>query len=234
MTDAPSRICFIPARGGSKRLPRKNVLPFMGKPMLAWSIDCAKDTGLFGEIIVSSEEVAIGELAQAYGATWQPRRTDLAGDRVSVTDVCLDFLNHRHVAGTAGDVLTVLYATAPLRAKEDIVATVATVESGRADFAMTVTGLPYDPSEALVVAADGAAQVWQPELLAASRHDRPNFKIDAGSVYVVRVASFLEQKNFYGTPLKVVEIPRERAVDIDTAEDFARAEFYATRQQGAA
>jgi CMP-N-acetylneuraminic acid synthetase len=203
----------------------------MGKPMLAWSIDCARETGLFSEIIVSSEEAGIGELAQTYGATWQPRPIDLAGDRVSVTDVCLDFLDHRRAAGTAGEVLTVLYAAAPLRTKEDIVATVAMVERGRADFAMTVTGLPYDPSEALVVAADGAAKVWQSELLVASRHDRPNFKIDAGSVYVVRVASFLEQKSFYGTPLKVVEVPRERAVDIDTAEDFARAEFYATRQQ---
>jgi pseudaminic acid cytidylyltransferase len=233
---AGERLCLIPARGGSKRLPRKNVLSFMGKPMLAWSIECGQSSGLFDRVYVSTEDAEIGAIAQHYGAVWARRPDHLAGDRASVADVCLDFLdsNNEGIANTR--TLTVLYAAAPLRKAEDIRATVRLIEEGSADFAMTVTRMPFDPFEALLVDDDGNATIWQPEMLNTPRQKRPRLRIDAASVYAVRVEAFRRIKNFYGPNMKVTEISEERVVDIDTADDLMRAEFYGRwlKERGAA
>jgi pseudaminic acid cytidylyltransferase len=227
------RLCLIPARGGSKRLPRKNIAPFLDKPMLVWSIECAQDSGLFETLYVSTEDREIGALAEASGAVWDPRPERLACDRTSVAEVCLDFLAREVAAGRRYDVLTVLYAASPLRKPQDIVQTVSLVESGQADFAMTVTDFSHDPCEALVVDDDGAAQPWHQDLLALPRKARPNLKIDVGSTYAVRVQAFEEHRSFYGPRLKVVPVPAERGTDIDTVDDLVRAEFYARRLGGA-
>lgn len=197
--------------------------------MFVWSIECAQASGLFETIHVSSEDTEIGALAEAHAAVWDRRPQALAGDKATVAEVCLDFLAREENAGRRYDTLVVLYAASPMRAPSDISETVALVESDGADFAMTVTDMAYDPCEALLVGADGVAQPWQPELLALPRAARPNLKIDVGSTYAVRVDAFLERKSFYGPRLKVISVPPERGVDIDTAEDLARAEFYAQR-----
>jgi len=233
---ASERLCLIPARGGSKRLPRKNVLPFMGKPMLAWSIECGRASRLFGRIYVSTEDAEIGAIAQHYGAVWVRRPDHLAGDRATVADVCLDFLDSNKEGLSNIRTLTVLYAAAPLRKPEDINATVRLIEEENADFAMTVTRMPFDPFEALLVDDGDNAMIWQPKMLDTPRQERPQLRIDAASVYAVRVEAFRRTKKVYGPNMKVTEIPAERAVDIDTAEDFMRAEFYGRliKERGAA
>lgn len=223
-----TRTVLIPARGGSKRLPRKNVLPFLGKPMLTWTIECAQASELFDTIHVSTEDEEIGRIAEESGGVWIHRPKMLAGDRITVAQVCEDFLNREENAGRSHEILVVLYPAAPLRTPDDIRQVVRLVEEDSADFALTAREFPYDPCEALVVHQDATAVPWQPELFAKPRQDRPVLRIDAGSVYAVRVSEFRSIGDFFGPNTKVVEVPPERAVDIDTAEDLARTEFYAS------
>lgn len=232
MSSKTRRLCLIPARGGSKRLPGKNILPFFGKPMLVWSIECARASKLFEKIHVSTEVEETGALAEAHGAVWDRRPEMLAGDAVSVTDVCLELLEREAAAGRRYEILTVLYAAVPLRKPADISETFELVDSGRSDFAMTVTDFPYDPCESLIVEDDGSARPWQPELLELRRQDRPSLKVDIGSVYAVNVSAFQSERSFYGTRLKVVAVPPERSVDIDTAADLAQAEYFYSQLQG--
>lgn len=234
MTSASKRLCVIPARGGSKRLPRKNALPFLGKPMVGWSIDCAKASGLFERVYVSSEDAEIGAIAQTYGAVWEQRSAVFAHDRATVAEVCLDFLDREEAAGRQYDTLAVLYATAPMCEPADMRAVVDLVENRGANFAMTVTQFSHDPYGALIVQEDGTAEVWQLEMKLKKRQDRPELKVDAGIAYAVRVTAFRETRGFYGPNLKVIEIPADRAVDINTAEDFDRAEYYARRRTAGA
>lgn len=232
MTSTDRRLCLIPARGGSKRLPRKNILPFLGRPMIVWAIECALASNLFETVHVSTEDGEIGAIAEAHSAVWDRRSKALAGDRTSVAEVSLDFLAREAASGRRYDVLVVLYAASPLRTPQDIVQVVSLVESGQADFAMTVTDFPHDPCEALEIDEDGVARPWHPELLALPRAARPDLKVDIGSTYAVRVQAFEEHRSFYGPRLKVVPVPAERGTDIDTVEDLARAEFYARRFGG--
>ena len=229
MGETLKRVALIPARGGSKRLPRKNLLQFAGKPLLVWAIECARDTGLFDRICVSSEDEEIGGVAEDNGAVWFHRTSDLASDRVEMDEVCLDFVEREAQAGRDVDLLAILLPTAPLRATEDIARVVDAVETGKTDFAMAVTDYPYSPFEALEVSEDGQAHLMWPDYAKRSRQDRPHVMVDAGSAYAVRVPSYLQARTVYGPGLKVIEVPAERAVDIDTAEDVTRAEFYRGR-----
>jgi N-acylneuraminate cytidylyltransferase len=217
---ASKRLGVIPARGGSKRLPRKNVIDFEGKPMLAWSIECAKASGLFERVYVSTEDEEIARVAQNFGAVWAPRSVALASDTATVAQVCLDLLASEEAAGRTYDTLVVLYATAPLRLPADIHAVVRLVEEGGADSALAATDYPYCPSEALKVAPDGSAELAWPDVAALRREKRPVFKVDVGSTYAVRVSAFRKTPGWYIGKLKITPVPRERAVDIDTAADL--------------
>jgi len=229
VAETPKRLALIPARGGSKRLPGKNVRAFGGRPMIVWSIEHAFQSGLFDAIVVSSEDEGIGRTAEQAGAKWARRPSKLATDRVEVDAVCLDYLKREAEAGRDWDILSILYATAPLRAVDDIVQVVGAVEGGGADFAMTVTRYPYSPFGALEVDEEGNAHLLWPDLALRSRQDLPTVRTDVGSTYAARVQAYLEVGNLYGPNLKVVEVPAERGVDIDTADDVALAEFYLAR-----
>ena len=118
------QIALIPARGGSKRLPRKNILPFLGKPIIGYTIESAWKTNLFDDVIVSTDYVEIADIARQYRATIVWRKTKLASDTATVTDVAVDFLHQRLRSNPDLQKLCVLYATAPLRSVQDIISVV--------------------------------------------------------------------------------------------------------------
>src|SRR5512143_1903587 len=112
-------LCVIPARRGSKRLPLKNILPLAGKPMLAYSVEAALQSGLFDRVWVSTEDDEIGTIAASFGATLHQRPVELAGDLVSATDVCIDVYETRRAAGESYDAVVCLQPSSPLRNVED-------------------------------------------------------------------------------------------------------------------
>jgi CMP-N-acetylneuraminic acid synthetase len=223
---AARHLAVIPARGGSKRLPRKNVIDFFGRPILAHTIAAARAAGIFERILVSTEDAEILRLAQEYRAEVDARPAALGRDEATVTDVCLELLGRHAAQGDSYNTLTVLYATAPLRSAEDIRATHALLEPGHCDFAMAVTEFQQPVHQALKSDADGRLTPVFPDV-ASRRADVANrFVAGNGSTYSVNVSAFLRVRDFYGQPLCGHIMPLERSVDIDTAADLDLARYY--------
>lgn len=227
--DKRSSLAVIPARGGSKRLPRKNILDFMGRPIMAYTIRAAVESGCFGRVLVSTEDEEIARVAERFGAEVAARPEALAGDKAGVVAVCLDLLDREKQAGNDYEFLCCLYATAPLRTAKDI-REVFGLLGPNCDFAMAVTEYEMPPLQALKVAADGSLEPMWPDWISVRSQDTPRLVVDNGSTYAVRVEAFRHAKSFYGPGLRGHFMPRSRSVDIDTAEDMALARHFAEQE----
>ena len=223
-------IALIPARGGSKRLPRKNLMDFSGRPILAWTIDAARHAGCFERIIVSTDSDEIAQAAVGAGAEVAPRPEALAVDAAQVVEVCLEFLSRPDIAAIGYDTMTVLYPTAPLRTSGDIIATLALLEHGLCDFALAVSEYDLPAYQALQMGDDGSLKPLMPELVDLRSQDIGPLRVDNGSTYCVRIAAFIEQRSFYGPGLRGHSMPRNRSVDIDTVDDLRLAIYWANLQ----
>jgi CMP-N-acetylneuraminic acid synthetase len=227
-------IAIIPARGGSKRLPRKNIIDFLGRPIIAYTIDAARESGCFERIVVSTEDDEIAAIAERYGATLDRRSPALATDTATVVDVCTDLLERERKAGRPWRTMGCLYATSPLRDAADIRATMALLEPGRCDFAMAVTAFDMQPHIALKFSRDGGLSPMWPDLIDFRASDLPPLRVGNGSTYAVDVAAFLRARSFYGPGLRGHDMPRNRSIDIDTAYDLELALWMAKTQGFAA
>ncbi len=222
-------IAIIPARGGSKRLPRKNILDFFGKPMMAYTIAAAFEAKVFDKVVVSTEDREIAEVARRFGCPVSDRPEALATDKATTVEVCLDLLEREKADGRVYDVLCCLYATAPLRRAEDIAATMRLIEPGQCDFAIAATRYIHYAHQALKLADSGFLEPMWPEV-ATSRSDRVG-KLFAGngSTYAVSVPVFQACKEFYGPKMRGHIMPFMRSVDIDTPEDLEIALCFAEK-----
>lgn len=222
-------LALIPARGGSKRLPRKNILPFFGKPIIAYTIEAAIRSGCFEKTVVSTEDREIAAVAAQFGAEVDARPENLADDAASIVDVCLEYLDREAQAGRIYTTVCVLYATAPLRAAEHIKATMALVEPGRHDFALGVTDYDLPPYRALRRAADGTIVPMWPDYVFQNSQDVPDMVVNNASTYAVTVAALRTHRTFTGPGAVGYWMPRSHTTDIDTAEDFTEAIHKAER-----
>jgi N-acylneuraminate cytidylyltransferase len=224
-------IAIIPARGGSKRLPQKNIINFLGQPIIAYTIKAALDTKLFAEVVVSTENKEIAEIASKYGAHISLRDHHLATDQSRVVDVCLDFIEREERAGKPYDIICCLYPTSPLRTCDDIKSTVDLVVPGIQDFAIAVTEFNEPVHQALVVKNKNRLKPMWPDLL-FSRNDEVGVLCRGnGSTYAASVRAFKKHRTFTGPGVKGHFMPRERSVDINVREDLELAEFYALKEQ---
>lgn len=211
---------MIPARGGSKRLPRKNVLEAGGLPMLAYPIRIARDSGLFDRILVSTEDVEIAEIARACGAEIIQRPPELAGDRATVAQVCLHVLEVRPEI----ERLCCLYATAILLRPSSLIEAHALLDSApEADFVMGVSEYEYSPVQALKADTQGYLSCMWPEWRGIQSQFQPHLVVSNGSVYWARADALKVEQTFYGRRLKGYLLPPEQVVDIDTPADLERA-----------
>lgn len=216
-------IAIIPARGGSKRLPRKNVLPFLGKPMLLWTVEAARTSGAFERIFISTEDEEIAAIGTENGVEVLRRPEGLAADTATCANVCLHHLNELENLGQSFDTLCCLYATAPLRTAEDIIATMRLLEddgTGEADFAFAVTEYSHSPYQALIQDAVGYLSPLWPVLVSHQSQILPKPVIGNGSTYAARVNAFRRHRSFYGPRLRGHTMPYARSIDIDTQEDL--------------
>ena len=220
MTEHDQRVCVIPARGGSKRLPRKNVVDFFGKPMIAYTIEAALEAERFGRVVVSSEDAEILEVARSFGAEIAERDSTLATDGARVSDVLLDFIDLEEEAGRNYEVLCCLFPAAPMRGSLDVAAVVDLVVPGECDFAIAVTEYDLPPHQALRLEDGGALRPMWPDLVDMRDEDVGPLVVDNGSTYAAHVPAFRKQRNFYGAPLSGHLMARERSVDINTAVDL--------------
>jgi CMP-N-acetylneuraminic acid synthetase len=221
-------LAVIPARGGSKRFPRKNVAPFLGRPILSYSVAAAIEAGCFGRVVLSTDDATIAAAGREAGAEIHERAPELATDTARAVDVCLAVLDEEQRAGRTYNVLCCLFATAPLRTAEDIRAVLGLVEPGTHDFAMAVTDFPYPAWQALRLGEDGLLTPLFPEMIDLQSQKVGRLLVDNGSTYAVAVDALRRLRTFNGPAIRGHVMERERSVDIDLPEDLELAELFAT------
>ncbi len=220
------RICIIPARGGSKRLPRKNIIDFDHKPIISYTILSAIESDLFKNVIVSTDDEEIADISSNYGADIDIRNKKLATDEARVVNVCLDFLNTQKSIGNHYDVLCCLYPTAPLRNVEDIINSINLLENENCNSVMAVTEFHYPCHQALKMDKDNYLNPMWPDLVSKRSSELPKLYVDNGSTYSVKVEQFIKEETFILNPFKGYIMPRNRSVDIDNNSDLDLAKYY--------
>ena len=220
------KIAVIPARGGSKRLPRKNIIPVQGNPIISYPIAAAKESGLFDDVIVSTEDAEIEEIALKYGAKVLKRPADLAEDTATVVQVCRHVLESFDVENRP-DCFCCIYATAVFLQPRDLLQSFEILTNPpEPDFVMGVSDYNLPPVQALEE-KDGFLQYKWPEYEGMQSQFYPQLSASNGTLYWARTRAFLKTLSFYGHRLKGYKTPRIRAVDLDTREDLELVEIIA-------
>jgi len=226
------KLAVIPARGGSKRVPRKNVKAFCGRPMIAWSITAAIESGCFDRIIVTTDDEEIAEEAVRQGAEVPFRRPAELSDDLTPTVPVLAHAIRWQQQSTSVDLACCLYATAPFIRAEDLRAGLALMQDG-VDYAFPATTYDFPIQRAIRVDEAGRGSMLQPEHLLTRSQDLEEAYHDAGQFYWGRTEAWLTGQPIFGERSRVLRLPRHRVQDIDTIEDWERAEliFTALRTQ---
>lgn len=219
------RLAVLPARGGSKRIPRKNIHPFCGKPILAWPVAAAHKSGLFDRIIVSTDDSEIAEIAQDHGAE-APflRPAALSDDHTGTTEVIAHATRWALDQGWPVTAVCCLYPTAPMIAPGDLEEGWRLLNSGNWSFVFTATDYAAPISRAFRQTQSGGVEMLQPEHFSARSQDLPRALHDAGQFYWGLAKAWLSQEILFGPHSAPLIIPRWRVQDIDTPDDWRRAE----------
>lgn len=218
-------VAIIPARGGSKRIPRKNVRPFCGKPIIAWSIEAARSSNLFDEVMVSTDDADIADVATQFGAVVPfPRQPQTSGDHATITDVMREVLQTYRDRGREFDAACCVFATAPFVTADDLIAGKTTLEGQRRDVVIPVCRYDAPIWRSVALDDDGRLTRNFPEHEFTRSQDLPAAYFDAGQWVWVKVAPFLAGGPIMGSNTGSMILPAERVQDIDTEEDWERAE----------
>ncbi|QMT31027.1 pseudaminic acid cytidylyltransferase [Alysiella filiformis] len=228
-------LCIIPARGGSKRIPRKNIKSFNGKPMIAHSILAAQQSGCFERIIVSTDDDEIAQIAQQYGAEIPfIRPAELSDDFATTGEVIAHAIELMiKNENWQGEMACCLYATAPFVQAADLQNGAIKLRETNADFAFSITDYTFPIQRALRLAENGEVAMFQPEMFAMRSQDLTRAWHDAGQFYWGTTAAWLAQKPIFNSKSVGVKLPRYRVQDIDTPDDWERAALLAKIFQAA-
>jgi len=224
-------ICIIPARGGSKRIPGKNILPFCGKPMIVWSIEAAVAANCFERIIVSTDDKHVAEIAKAANAEVPfVRPSALADDHATTVTVMQHAIEFLATEGKLPEALCCLYATAPFVSAADLYRGATALQD--ADFAMPVTRYAFPIQRAVRIDDAGQVQMFHPEFHSTRSQDLEEALHDAGQFYWGRTSAWQSDVPLFEQRVMPIELPRWRVQDIDTPEDWTQAEamFHALRK----
>lgn len=220
------RVAVIPARGGSKRIPRKNIKVFCGKPMIAWSIEAARASGCFDKIIVSTDDAEIADIAISLGAEVPFRRPpELSDDHAGTIEVIAHTINWLIRNGDAPREVCCIYATAPFIRADDLEKGLHLLVKSRCDYAFTVTRYAFPIQRAIRIIDDGVIQMFNPEHFNTRSQDLDEAFHDAGQFYWGHASAWICGKPFFCKDSRPIILPRYRVQDIDTLEDWINAEL---------
>lgn len=219
------RIAVITARGGSKRIPRKNIREFCGKPILAYSIEAALGSGVFDIVMVSTDDEEIASIAKTCGAEVPFMRSrENAGDFASTRDVIGEVLREYESRGQRFDELCCIYPTAPYITAERLKEAMALLKASGADSVVPVVRFSFPPQRGVVI-RDGFMRFQWPEYAQTRSQDLEPFYHDAGQFYCLSVKSFSEQNVVVMEKTVPLVLPELEVQDIDTQEDWELAEI---------
>jgi len=217
-------LCVIPARGGSKRIPRKNIRPFAGKPMIAWAIEAAIASQLFNRVIVSTDDLEIRDTSIAFGAEVPfLRPLELADDHTPTVPVVRHAINECEAGGHSYEFVCCIYACVPFIETKDLQAGLTVLQESRDGFVFPVTEFPSAVQRALRRESDGRITPFYPEFALTRTQDLEPAYYDAGQFYWGSSPAWQSCDRIHGKARALI-IPASRVVDIDTHEDWARAE----------
>ncbi len=218
------RIAIITARGGSKRIPGKNIKEFCGKPILAYSIEAALASGIFDTIMVSTDDEKIARIAKEYGAEvpfYRSRQT--ANDFASTSDVILEVMEEYAKRGEQFDTICCIYPTAPFVTGERLLQAADLLEENGADGVVPVVRFGFPPQRSVIV-EEGFLKFQWPENRLKRSQDLIPFYHDAGQFYFMNAASFEEQKQMFMEKTLPLELDEMEVQDIDNEVDWKMAE----------
>ena len=218
-------LAMITARGGSKRIPRKNIKEFNGKPIMAYSIEAALKSGAFDEVMVSTDDEEIADIARKYGASVPFMRSEkTANDFATTVDVIDEVISEYHNRGKDFDVFACIYPTAPFITADKLKEAVDKLSASDADSLIPVVRFSYPPQRAMEI-HDGRLVFRQPENLSKRSQDLEPHYHDAGQFYVVRTESFLKNKGIMVGQILPMELSELEVQDIDNEVDWKLAEM---------
>jgi len=220
------RLAVIPARGGSKRIPRKNIKSFCGKPMIAWSIEAALASTCFDEVIVSTDDNEIAEVAKIYGARVPCMHpAELSDDYASTIAVIRHSVNWSIEAGYDVEQVCCIYATAPFITAEAIRNGLSIMQQADVDFAFSVTSYAFPIQRAIRLTDTGRVEMFYPEQFNTRSQDLEEAYHDAGQFYWGNAKAWLKEQSIFGLNSAPVLLPRHQVQDIDKPEDWVQAEW---------
>lgn len=220
----PSSVCIITARGGSKRIPRKNVREFCGKPMLAYSIEAALTSAIFDVVMVSTDDDEIADVAREYGAEVPFMRSEAtSSDYATTADVLREVLSEYKKRGAGFDTMCCLYPTAPFVQASELKVAASMIEAG-ASSVIPVTSFDFPPLRGFKVGEDGSLEYAFPEYSQTRSQDLPEMVHDCGRFYFATVNDYLKSGAFAMSGCRALFIDPMFVQDIDTESDWALAE----------
>lgn len=220
------KLAVIPARGGSKRIPRKNIREFCGQPIIGYSIVAALRSGVFDRVLVSTDDEEIAGVARQYGAeTPFLRPAELASDHAGTLSVVRHAIEALRGQGTTFDYACCIYATAPFIKAADLPRGFSILQESGADYAFTVTSFAYPIYRAIRITPTGRVAMFQPENYRKRSQDLEEAYHDAGQFYWGRTDAFLKELPLFSERSAPILLPRHQVQDIDTLEDWERAEL---------
>jgi pseudaminic acid cytidylyltransferase len=228
------RLAVIPARGGSKRIPFKNIKSFCGKPMIAWSIGAARESGCFDRIIVSTDDVEIAEVARSFGAdTPFMRPPELSDDYAGTISVIAHAIDWMTQHDEPIQLACCIYATAPFVTATDLQRGLGVLRDSGSDYAFSVTSYAFPVQRAIRILPDKRVEMFNPDHFNTRSQDLEEAWHDAGQFYWGHAAAWLAGKPIFSRGAAAVPLSRNCVQDIDTPEDWERAElmFMALREQ---
>ena len=220
-----SALAIIPARGGSKRLPRKNVRLFLGKPIIAYPIQVALQSNLFAEVMVSTDDEEVARIAQEYGATIPFFRSpETANDYAGISEVLIEVIQCYAAKGRHFGTVCCLLPTAPLITQGDLSAALEKLNAGGYDSVFPVSRFQYPIWRSLKMEGDRVLMNW-PENYHKRSQDLPPAFHDCGQFYWVQTDRFLAARRVFTENSGAIELPGIRVQDIDTEDDWRLCEL---------
>jgi N-acylneuraminate cytidylyltransferase len=221
-----SKIAIIPARGGSKRIPRKNIKDFLGKPIIAYSIQVALESGLFDEVMVSTDSQEIADIAIKYGASVPFLRSKKnSNDYASTVDVVEEVLSEYKKIDKNYKYICCFYPTSPLINKDHLIKGMKLIEEFDLDSIFTVIPFSHPIQRAFFVNKFGFIEMINPENAKFRSQDLQKTYHDAGQFYFLNSDRFLKEKKIFMEKTLPLILSDLDAQDIDSEEDWKMAEL---------
>jgi pseudaminic acid cytidylyltransferase len=217
-------VAIIPARGGSKRIPRKNIKEFYGKPLIAYSIKVALESKVFDKVVVSTDDKEIADIAKSYGADIIKRPDELSDDYTGTWDVIDHAIEYLKDEGEEFDFVCTIYATAPFLQSRYLKEGFKKLKSSDAINAFSATSMPFPIQRTFKLDDSGRCEMFTPQYYNARSQDLEEAYQDAGQFYWSKIGQ-KSNEIFFGKDSIPIILPRYLVQDIDTLEDWRRAEI---------